>query len=110
MEITDSGAYRAPDDVEDEGDVNVDDDREEPLTEDAISKQIGMTTCEERDRKSGPIARFSFDVGTLTGSPTPNELEKIVRAGHVLHPNQFPCDVAGKKIPSLSTQCQETKW
>ena len=56
VEITDSGAYCAPDDVEDEGDVNVDDDSEKPLTEDAISKEIEMTTCEENDTKFGLIA------------------------------------------------------
>ena len=51
METTDSGAYRALDDVEDEGNVNVDDNSERPVTEDAISKKIKMTTCEEHDRK-----------------------------------------------------------
>ena len=65
-----------------------------------ISKQIEMTTWEEHDTKFGPIARFSFGVGTLTRSPTPNELEKIVKAGHIPHPNQFPCDVAGNKFPT----------
>ena len=52
-------------------------------------------SCEE----STLIAWFSFDIGTLAGSPTPNELEGIVRAGHLPHLNQFPCDDAGKKFP-----------
>ena len=97
MEITDSGAYHAVDaDVEDEADVDDDD----------YSEKRYLTTCgcEEDGIKSASIARFSFDVGTLTGSPTPNELEEIVRAGHIPHPSQFPCDVGNKfpKIPKNS--------
>ena len=60
-----------------------------------------MNTCEEHDTcKFAPIVRFSFDVGTLTGPPTANELEDIVIAGHVPHPNQFPCNVTGEQFPT----------
>ncbi|KAI6659813.1 Zinc finger MYM-type protein 5-like [Oopsacas minuta] len=101
VELTDSRVCHAADDVlEDEADVSVYGDRnmnQKPLTEDEISMR--MTTCEEHDTMITPILRFSFEVGTLTGSPTANDLEKIVMAGHVPHPNQFPCDVAGNKFP-----------
>ena len=60
-----------------------------------------MNTCEEHYTcKFAPIVPFSFDVGTLTGPPTANELEGIVIAGHVPHPNQFPCDVTGQQLPT----------
>lgn len=93
VEITDSGAYHAADaDVEDEADVD-DDDSEK--------HHLNTCSCEEDSIKSAPIAPFSFDVGTITGSPTPNELEEIVRAGHIPHhPSQFPCDVVGNKFPT----------
>ena len=93
VEITYSGAYHTVDaDVEDEADVDDDDNSEK--------RHLTTCGCEEDGIKSAPIARFSFDVGTLTGSPTPNELEEIVRAGHIPHPSQFPCDAVGNKFPT----------
>ena len=79
-ELIDFGIYRAADDdVADEDDVNVDDNidkHQTPLTEDEISEQ--MNSCEEDDTcKFAPIVRFSFDVGTLTGPPTTNELKDM---------------------------------
>ena len=37
-----------------------------------------------------------FDIGTLSGSPTTNELENIIRAGPAPFPKQFPRDADGQ--------------
>ena len=72
---------------------STDNDSEFPVEEDTISSQL------VHGLNFSPLEQ-GFDVGTLTGSPTTNELEEIVRAGHVPHPNQFPCDVAGRRFPT----------
>ena len=58
-----------------------------------------------------------FDIGTLNGSPTRNELENIVRAGSVPLPKQFPRDVDGQLFPLSLLLCNhengeksERKW
>ena len=63
VKITDSGAYHGADaDVEDEAD------------DDNSEKRHSITCgCEEDGIKSAPIARFSFEVGNMTASPTPSE-------------------------------------
>ena len=72
---------------------STDNDSEFPVEEDTISSQL------VHGLNFSPLEQ-GFDVGTLTGSPTRNELEEIVRAGHVPHPNQFPCYVAGRRFPT----------
>ena len=57
------------------------------------------------------IERQGFDIRTLTRSPTSNELEEIVKAGHIPHLNQFPHDVTGKRFTTsvLSVKKQNGK-
>lgn len=83
VEITDSIAFSS-----------TDDGSELPFNEGTAS-----TSRQFHGLKFTQIAQQGFDIGTLTGSPTPNELEEIVRAGHIPHPNHFPCDVTGSRFP-----------
>ena len=58
-----------------------------------------------------------FDIGTLCGSPTTNQLENIIRAGPVPFPKQFPRDTDGQRFPLSVLLCNhdngeksESKW
>ena len=46
-----------------------------------------------------------FEIGTLNGSPTRNELENIIRTGSVPIPKQFPRDVDGQLFPLSVLLC-----
>ena len=72
---------------------STDDDSKLTVEEDTVSSQL------VQGLNSSQIEQ-GFDVGTLTGSPTTKELEEIVRAGHIPHPNQFPRNVAGRRFPT----------
>ena len=72
---------------------STDDDGELSVDGDAASSQVYSLNVSS-------IERQGFDIGTLTRSPTSNELEEIVKAGHIPHPNQFPRDVTGKRFPT----------
>ena len=72
---------------------STDDDGELSVDGDAASSQVHSLNVSS-------IERQGFDIGTLTRSPTSNELDEIVKAGHIPHPNQFPRDVTGKRFPT----------
>ena len=42
----------------------------------------------------------SFDFGTSTGFPTIEELDQVVRTGHLPHPPECPNDYDGHKVPT----------
>ena len=43
---------------------------------------------------------FGFDIGTSPAAPTTQEIEEMIRKGHLPHPQQFPNDITGRKFPS----------
>lgn len=40
-----------------------------------------------------------FDIGMSPATPASNEIEEMVRQGHLPHPKQFPYDIDGKSFP-----------
>eukprot|EP00112_Aurelia_sp_Birch-Aquarium-sp1_P011535 Seg2424.4 transcript_id=Seg2424.4/GoldUCD/mRNA.D3Y31 product="Zinc finger MYM-type protein 1" protein_id=Seg2424.4/GoldUCD/D3Y31 len=42
---------------------------------------------------------FGFDIGTFPAAPTTQEIEEVIRKGHLPHPQQFPNDTTGRKFP-----------
>ena len=59
---------------------STDDDGELSVDGDAASSQVYSLNVSS-------IEQQGFDIGTLTRSPRSNELEEIVKAGHIPHPN-----------------------
>ncbi|XP_037797777.1 zinc finger MYM-type protein 1-like [Penaeus monodon] len=50
---------------------------------------------------------FVFDVGTSPAAPTTQELEEMIRKGHLPHPEQFPNDITGRKFPTSALKFRQ---
>ena len=60
----------------------------------------------EGNAEIGDATKLSpFDIGTLCGSPTTNQLEDIIRAGPAPFPKQFPRDADGQQFPISVLLC-----
>ena len=72
---------------------------DEPMSEASLEGSTSLETTKPY--------HFGFDIGMSPSAPTTQEIEQMIRKGHLPHPQQFPNDITGRKFPTSVLKCKQ---